>query len=416
MTAPDPNEPASVESAPVDPAGLDPISDAASAQDAAQQTTHEAQLRVQLDADPMHHPSALMLAGLLLRDGQVDAAIALLTEHAADRDCGDLLREYFIGERMNDQVQRLVAQRGVDPSASGLVDLAIASHLRGDLENALTHCRLAIKAHPGYAPAYNHEGRALFNAGRAKPARVALIKAIRLAPNYAEAWHNLAHVLRGAREFDQADHAYGHALRLRPAYRSALLNRGIVQTALGRPTDALETFRALLSIDPNHVDACFNLAVCEHALHRDDAARASYERAIKLDPRNPRTYLQLGRLCYELRDSEGALQQFRKALDVNPHDPEAWSEIAMVHEQADRLEDAQRAVAAGLARAPTHPGLHLEQANLARHRGDFNAALTGLRAIDVETLHPRLHARHRAALELTLERLGQSQPASDARN
>jgi tetratricopeptide (TPR) repeat protein len=205
-------------------------------------------------------------------------------------------------------------------------------------------------------------------------------------------------------------------LRLRPAYRSALLNRGIVQTALGRPTDALETFRALLSIDPNHVDACFNLAVCEHVLHRDDAARASYERAIKLDPRNPRTYLQLGRLCYELRDSEGALQQFRKALDVNPHDPEAWSEIAMVHEQADRLEDAQRAVAAGLARAPTHPGLHLEQANLARHRGDFNAALTGLRAIDVETLHPRLHARHRAALELTLERLGQSQPASDARN
>ena len=355
----------------------------------------------------MHHPSALALAGVLLRDGQVDAAISLLTGHSSDRDCGDLLREYFIGERMNDQARRLLEQRGSDPSASGLVDQAIASHLRGDLDNAITYCRLAIKADAAYAPAHNHEGRALFNAGRTEPARGALIRAVRLAPNYAEAWHNLAHVLRDAREFDQAERAYGHALRLRPAYRSALLNLGVVQTALGRPVDALEHFRALLVIDPNHADGCFNLAVCEHLLRRYDDARASYERAVLLDPRNPRVHLQLGRLCYELHDTDGALRHLRKALDLNPRDPETWSEIAMAHEQADNLEDAQRAVAAGLEHAPADSHLRLEQANLARHRGDFDTALAGLRGIDMATLHPRLHARHRMALELTLARLNE---------
>jgi len=371
-------------------------------------STHEAQLRDQLQAGPANHVAALALAGLLLRDGLVDEAIALLTEHAVDRDCGDLLREYFLGERMNDDALRLLAQRSKNPSASGLVDQAIANHLRGDLEGALTCCGLAITAHDGYAPAHNHQGRALFNARRPEPARAALIRAVRIAPNYAEAWHNLAHVLRDAQELAQAERAYGHALRLRPAYRSARLNLGIVQMALRRPDDALESFRMLLAIDPNHVDGSYNLAVCEHLLRCYGEARASYARAIALDPGNPRAHLQLGRLCSESLDTEGALQQFRKALDLNPRDPEAWAEIALVHEQAEHFDEAERAIAAGLAVAPTDPSLRLELANIARHHGNFETALSGLRAIDLQTLHPRLHARHQEALDLTLARIGEA--------
>jgi tetratricopeptide (TPR) repeat protein len=366
----------------------------------------ETQSRAQLQAEPTHHASALALANLLFHDGRVDEAIALLGEHAVDRDCGDLLREYFIGERMNDEAQRLLAQRGTDASASGLVDNAIASHLRGDIEGALSYCRLAITADPAYAPAHNHQGRALFNARRAVPARAALVHAVRIAPNYAEAWHNLAHALRDANEFEQSERAYGHALRLRPAYRSARLNLGIVQIALRRLDDALENFRSLLAIDPTHAEGCFNLAVCEHLLRRYDDARTSYARALVLDPHNPRVSLQLGRLCNELHDVEGALQQFRRALDLNPHDPEAWSEIAMLHDQADHPEEVERAIAAGLAAAPGDASLRLEQANLARRRGDFDAALAGLRAIDPQALHPRLRPRYEKSLELTLARLG----------
>jgi len=384
----------------------DSIAPDPSAHDASQSTaTLEAHLRAQLDADPVHHASAMTLAGLLLHDSRVDEAIALLTAHAGDRDCGDLLREYFIGERMNDEAQRLLAQRGSHASASGLVDKAIASHLRGDIEGALSYCQLAITTDPNYAPAHNHQGRALFNARRAVPARAALVHAVRIAPNYAEAWHNLAHALRDANELEQAGRAYGHALRLRPAYRSALLNLGIVQMALRHPDAARESFDSLLAIDPTHAEGCFNLAVCEHLSGHFDNARQWYERANAIDPRNPRLPLQYGRLCSESGDSKGALRQFRRALDLNPRDAEAWSEIAMVHDQADHLDEAEHAIAAGLAVAPGDAGLRLEQANLARRRGDYDAALAGLRAIDPHTLHPRLRPRYEKSLELTLARL-----------
>ena len=369
----------------------------------------ETALRAQLHTEPAQHHAALALSGLLLSDGRVDEAVALLAQHVEDRDCGDLLREYFIGERMNEDALGLLSRRGSDASTSGLVDQAVAAHLRGAIDGAMQYCRLAITAHPGYAPAHNHLGRALFNSRRADPARASLVQAVRIAPNYAEAWHNLAHVLRDAREFEQAERAYGHALRLRPAYRSALLNLGIVRIALGKNEAALETFKTLLAIDPMHAEACFNLALCEHLLLRYDDARQSYERSIAIDPRNHRAHLQYGRLCGELHDTEGALQQFRRALDLNARDPEAWAEIAKVYEQADHLDEADRAVAAGLAVAPTNAGLRVEQANIERRRGNFDAALSGLRAIDLQALPPHQHARHQQALELTLARLGEAQ-------
>ncbi len=370
-------------------------------------TDAEAQLRAQLQTDPAHHTSTLVLAGLQLSDGRVSEAIALLWLHADDRDCGDVLREYFLGERMNDHAQSLLAQRGSDPSASGLVDRAIGSHLRGDLDGAITCCRLALTADAGYAPAHNHLGRALFNARRTEPARAALVQAVRIAPNYAEAWHNLAHVLRDAHELEQAERAYGHALRLRPAYRSARLNLGIVQMASGRPNDALESFQSLLAIDPDHAEALYNLGLCEHLLRHYDAAASAFQRAIALDPRNPQVHLHYGRLCNERLDTEGALRQFRHALDIDPRDPEPWAEIAKVHEQANRLDDAERAVAAGLAAAPNDGGLRLEQAKIARRKGNVGVALADLRRIDLRSLHPRLHQQYHYELGWALDRAGE---------
>lgn len=366
----------------------------------------EAALRAQLHTEPAQHHAALALAGLLLSDGRVDEAVALLAQHVEDRDCGDLLREYFIGERMNEDALGLLSRRGSDASTSGLVDQAVAAHLRGDIDGAMQYCRLAITAHPGYAPAHNHLGRALFNSRRADPARASLVQAVRIAPNYAEAWHNLAHVLRDAREFEQAERAYGHALRLRPAYRSALLNLGIVRIALGKNEAALETFKTLLAIDPMHAEACFNLALCQHLLRQHADAQQSFERAIALDPRNPRVHLNYGRLCNELLDTEGALQQFRRVLDLSPRDPEPWAEIAMVHEQSNNLGEAERAVIAGLAIAPGDAGLRLEQAKIARRRNDVDAALAGLRSIDLQALNPRLHQQYQYELGWTLDRTG----------
>jgi len=366
----------------------------------------ESALRSRLQSDPSRRDDALALGDLLLGDGRVDEAVALLRRHADDRACGDLLREYLIGERRNDEALALVEARTGEAGASMLVDRAIAALLRGDVESAIRYADMAAAADAGYAPAHNHLGRALFNARRTEHARNAFIRAVRVAPGYAEAWHNLAHALRDAREFEQSEHAYGHALRLRPAYRSALLNRGVVRTALGRHERALGDFQALLALDPAHAEACLNAALCEHLLRRLDDARSSYARAIELEPRNPRAHLQLGRLCREMGDIDEALRHFRGALDLQPRDTEAWAEIASAFLQAGRLVDAGRAITAGLAVAPDDAGLRLEHARLDRREGRAVDALARLRAIDLARLHPRLHQTYQFEMGGALDHAG----------
>jgi tetratricopeptide (TPR) repeat protein len=374
----------------------------------------ESQWRAQLAADPTHHVVALSLAELLLGDGRTESAVALLLQHADDRACGDLLREYFIGERMSDELLRLLEWRGSDASASGLVDHAVAAHLRGDIDGAMQRCKLAIAADPTYAPAHNHLGRALFNARRSQPARAAFVQAVRIAPHYAEAWHNLGHALRDNHEIEQAERAYGHALRLRPAFRSALLNLGIVQAGLGKHEAALENFHTLQTLDPGNTEAWFNAGVCEHLLERLDEASASYDRALTLDPRNPRLRLLYGRLRNELFDSDAALAHFRRALELDPKSAEAWVEIAIVHAQANRIDDAERAVLAGLAIAPGDSGLLLEKANVARQRGHAALAVHELARIDPVTLPPHLRSRHRKVWESASARLERDNALQDS--
>lgn len=355
----------------------------------------ETSWRAQLQADASQHEVALAYGTWLLGQGRTAEAVALLREHIGHRGCGDLLREYLVGERRNEEWLRLLEHRGSEASASALVDLAVASHIHGDFESAIRYCDLALTSDHRYAPAHNHRGRALFNAGRAAQARACLIKAVRIAPGYAEAWHNLAHVLRDGRELEPAEHAYGHALRFRPGYFSASLNRGIVRTALGNQAQALEDFLTALAIDPAHAEACLHVALCQHLLGQHAAARESYDQAIALDPRNVRARLQAGRLCIDMSDIEAALGYFREALDIEPRNAEAWNEIAIAYERLTKYDEAERAVMAGLAATPQDPGLRLEQANLARLRGDPATLATLLRGIDPATLLPHLRARHR---------------------
>jgi tetratricopeptide (TPR) repeat protein len=359
----------------------------------------ETRLRAQLEADPGQHDLAVLLGDLLLGDGRTDEAVELLWAHCEDRACGDMLREYFVGERRAEEAQRLFARRGNDASASGLVDKAIASHLRGDLESAMTCCRLAQSADANYAPAWNHLGRALFNARRAAAARAEFVHAVRMAPDYAEAWHNLAHVLRDAREYDQAERAYGHALRLRPAYRSALLNLGIVLATMNRTAEAAQRFEQVLAIDANSTEAQFNLALCQHLLGQFDEARGAYERALTLDPRNLRGHLQFGRLLKELDESENAVQQFRRALDIDPRNAEAWAGIAFVHEGANRLDDADRAITAGLAVAPGDASLILAYVAVLIRRGNLQDARVRLDLLVPSTLNPDQQSLHRQLRE-----------------
>ncbi len=72
-----------------------------------------------------------------------------------------------------------------------------------------------------------------------------------------------------------------------------------------------------------------------------EAVRA-YREILEVDPRNELAGLMLGNLLAEAGDREGAVAQLEKLTVVNPSFADAWFNLGYLHDQADRLTDAER--------------------------------------------------------------------------
>ena len=72
-----------------------------------------------------------------------------------------------------------------------------------------------------------------------------------------------------------------------------------------------------------------------------DALRA-YREVLEVDPRNELAGLMLGNLLAESGDRAGAVAQLEHLTGNNPSHADAWFNLGFLHDQADRLADAER--------------------------------------------------------------------------
>ncbi len=350
----------------------------------------------------------------LVHRGELREALRLLERGQGDEGLLVALREWYIGERLNEQAQPVLRRLAEGIGAEAHVSRSVQALLGGDPQAALGECRLALEIDPGLATAHNHLGRALHNLGQGEQALQAFRRALAHWPAYPQAWQNIGHVMRAAGRMPEAVEAYRKALELAPAYGQARLNLGITLSLLDQPEAALEAFDKVLAHDPGHVEALVNAGLCLHMLGRKDEARDRYLRAIEAGPSSGTAWCYLGILLNEEMDTAGAIEALGRALELDPGDMEARAELAGVYEQSNRLEAAREAVESGLRIDPWHPALRLEQARLERRAGDVESALRIMESVNAGHLPPRLAQQYHFELGQILDRHGDHDRAFDA--
>ncbi|MCP4808122.1 MAG: tetratricopeptide repeat protein [Proteobacteria bacterium] len=132
----------------------------------------------------------------------------------------------------------------------------------GELDDAVTTCRLAVRELPKDA----------------------------LRSDQAKAWQNLGFVLAASDEHADAVDAYQQALLLDPTYGRARNNLAFSLVALGNDDEALNTFRVALQEqygnDPQllEANAHYNLGLAQQTRGDEDQARQSYREALTTVP------------------------------------------------------------------------------------------------------------------------------------
>ncbi len=122
----------------------------------------------------------------------------------------------------------------------------------------------------------------------------------------------------------------------------ALMREATRLEAAGRLPEAEETYRRLLTRWPAVADAWFNLAVVQRKSGRFDEALASYDEALRRGISQPEeVHLNRGVIYSDhLRRDAAALAELRRALQLNPGYVPALLNLANLHEDLGRRDDA----------------------------------------------------------------------------
>lgn len=355
----------------------------------------------------------------LLADGRTGDAQRCLAEsfdsHSADAEAaGAELRDWWLAEGRPDRAQPVLRQLARSESPEGLVSRSALALLNGDLPRAVDAAQAAQRLDPTCAAAYGHLGRALFNAGQLPDAERCFEEAARCDPDSPVAAYNLGHLRRAMGRMDAAIEAYGHALKLAPGMRSARFNRGITHSLAERPDAALADFEALLERDAADVDARLNAGLARQTLGDLDAAEADYRAVIARAPDHPLAWTYLGVLLNERLQTGEAVEALEHALQLDPNELDARRELANVFEKANRLDQAETALAPALPMANEHPGVAIDAARLKRRRGDPAGALALLGRIDPRGLPERLALEYHYENATALDRAGRYDDALTA--
>jgi len=364
-------------------------------------------LRARLRLPPAPDGAYLLMTDILIREAKYAEAVQFVSEHPENADIFIRLRDYFIGERMNDAALNLISKsRLTDPGIAHIND-SIGKQLSGDLSAAIAACNNALRFNTHDASAYNQLGRVLFNSGHPPQSQSAFEKALAIKPDFAEAWHNLGHVLRAQNKLDEAEKAYARSVELAPYYRSGWLNLGLVKFARGKTTEGLANFHKLLELDPRHIEAHINAGIGEHILRNTGQAKMHYQQAIALDPKNDTALRHLGSLFADELDTESAVEYFRKALVLNPRMSDVWAELIELYERANRLDDAQQALTEASRILPNDANVQYMAAKLARRNNQIEQSVAIFKNIEERLLHPRFLQSFYFEFASTLDRAGE---------
>jgi len=141
------------------------------------------------------------------------------------------------------------------------IDLGWVLLEKGQVDEAITHFKNALRFQSTLWLAHYNLGMAMFQKGRLDEAITDFQKAVQLQPNYTEGHNDLGVAFLQKGRVDEAMAQFHKALEIQPDCVEAHNNLGIALVHSGRMDEAISQYREALRLKPDYADASNNLAI-----------------------------------------------------------------------------------------------------------------------------------------------------------
>jgi predicted TPR repeat methyltransferase len=309
-----------------------------------------------LQLDPGQAPVQRIHARLLLKKGQVQAALQ--------------------------NAYSAYQQAPQDPENQ--VMLGAALDLSGDRTNALRLLDAAIATAPRFAEAYCNRALLKMRAGDATAALADAETGLALKPFMTGFWPVAATLRFQLNNLPGAIAALQIACDAEPANISWMITLGEFKRQNGQLEEAVSLLKKATGMAPDNADGWINLGTAYQQADRRSDARLAYARALELEPQRAEICNNLGALAKDDEDWEVALHYFEQALALHPQQVSLLANKAAALSTLGRHREAEQAARQAIELAPTRVEGHLALVALLtslRRYGDAEPSLR--RAIEI---------------------------------
>lgn len=192
---------------------------------------------------------------------------------------------------------------------------------------------------------------------------------------------------------------------------TAILDQAFNAHRAGQFAHAITLYRQVLALDAKQVWACNGLGLAYFSLGSYREARDSFETAARIDPSFPEAFHGLGLIEKSWGNYDEALRHFQHAQQLRPGFVDAIAGEAGLLDAMGKRQAACDLLALHIEKGVVNTNLAVAYANVARHLGQTDRALSALRRV---LGVPNLPVADQVYLNFELGKLLDSQGEYDA--
>jgi len=246
----------------------------------------------------------------------------------------------------------------------------------GNIAEAETCCKNAIKIDPNLVSAHANLGNALIALNRQQEAANAFEQATIIEPGLAPAWFMLGKTRLMLSHWNQAETAFRTTLKLNPEWLEAQLLLGNVFQNTERYQEASERYQLILQKKPDYAEAHYRLATSFSSLELPDKAEASCRKAIELQPNYLSALNTMSMILSAQGKTDDALEFCERVLTLKPDDINAACVASYIYELMGDAHKAYEYLQKHVDAGTQHLNLALAFAAVAKELDLHDQAIT----------------------------------------
>jgi len=269
-------------------------------------------------------------------------------------------------------------ERSVEKDSADVVvmeRLAAVNLDLGNIQQAGSYGKKAIRLDSEYVEAYNTLGHVFFEEGRLESAEyyftysislsksmrrksIALSSPMSYVESQAEAFNGLGEICIARGSLYRALDYFGTANSFAHDWETPWFNKGRTYEALGNIKAAEIAYQRSIDLAPGNTWAYKNLARMYRRSGRESEAMTLYRRAMRVDSTDAECYYGLAELYQEKGDNKNAADMYNRAVDRAPDDPKAYSRAGRANMLIGNYELAIEFLSGAVQLQPQRAGAH----------------------------------------------------------